>query len=39
MFDWNVSGEVLETFLERYVADPPSFQHPPGEDRSEEYAL
>jgi glycosyltransferase involved in cell wall biosynthesis len=38
-FDWGLSGELLEAVLQRYIADPGSFQHPPGEDRSEEYAL
>ncbi len=38
-FDWDRSGELLEAFLERYLADPSSFQRPPGEDRSEEYVL
>lgn len=38
-FDWDCSGELLEAFLERYLADPEAFQRPPGEDRSEEYRL
>jgi len=38
-FQWTRSAELLETFLERYVADPAYFQRPPGEDRSKEYAL
>jgi glycosyltransferase involved in cell wall biosynthesis len=38
-FNWDRSGEALEAFLDRYLADPASFQRPPGEDRSEEYTL
>ncbi len=38
-FNWDRSGELLEAFLVRYLADPTYFQLPPGEDRSEEYAL
>lgn len=38
-FDWNRSGELLEAFLERYIADPEHFQQPPGENRSAEYSL
>lgn len=38
-FQWPRSAELLEAFLERYIADPASFQRPPGEDRSKEYAL
>lgn len=38
-FDWQRSGELLEAFLERYIADPAHFQRPPGDDRSEEFAL
>jgi glycosyltransferase involved in cell wall biosynthesis len=38
-FDWARSAELLEAFLERYLADPAHFQRPPGEDRSKEYAL
>lgn len=38
-FDWDRSAELLEAFLERYIADPPYYQGPSGEDRSEEYTL
>lgn len=38
-FNWAQSGEMLEAFLERYLAEPAYFQRPPGEDRSREYAL
>ena len=38
-FDWAVSGRLLEDFLESYVADPASYQIPPGEDRSEDFVL
>jgi glycosyltransferase involved in cell wall biosynthesis len=38
-FTWDRSGEQLEEFLERYIADPTSFQGPLGPDRSEEYQL
>jgi glycosyltransferase involved in cell wall biosynthesis len=38
-FDWDRSGELLETFLERYVADPEHYQQAPGEDRSRHYTL
>ena len=38
-YDWECSAELLEAFLERYVADPEAFQQPLGEDRSEEYRL
>jgi glycosyltransferase involved in cell wall biosynthesis len=38
-FDWHRSGELLEAFLEKYLADPAHFQEPPGPDRSSEYAL
>ena len=38
-FDWDRSGALLEEFLQRYIADPEGYQQPPGEDRSEEYAL
>jgi len=38
-FDWERSGEILERFLERYVTEPDRYRAPPGEDRSEEFAL
>ena len=38
-FDWGRSGELLETFLERYIADPEHYQQAPGEDRSKDYTL
>jgi glycosyltransferase involved in cell wall biosynthesis len=38
-FTWERSGEQLEQFLERYIADPTRFQGPLGPDRSEEYQL
>ena len=38
-FDWQRSGELLEGFLEAYIADPARYQRPPGEDRSEQYSL
>ena len=38
-FRWELSSELLEAFLERYLSDPGSFQRPAGEDRSEEYVL
>jgi glycosyltransferase involved in cell wall biosynthesis len=38
-FEWDRSAELLEQFLELYLADPASFQGPPGEDRSKEYTL
>jgi glycosyltransferase involved in cell wall biosynthesis len=38
-FDWQRSGERLEGFLEAYIADPPRYQRPPGEDRSAQYSL
>ena len=38
-FDWERSGELLEAFIERYVADPEYYQQPPGEDRSAEFVL
>ena len=38
-FDWQRSGELLEGFLEQYIADPARYQRPPGEDRSEQYSL
>jgi glycosyltransferase involved in cell wall biosynthesis len=37
--DWDRSGELLEAFLEDYLADPGHYQQPPGDDRSEDYAL
>lgn len=38
-FDWARSGELLEAFIKAYVADPESYQHEPGEDRSAEFTL
>ena len=38
-FDWERTAELLEAFLERYLADPAHYQRPPGEDRSAEYVL
>ena len=38
-FNWERTAELLEGFLERYLADPPRYQRPPGEDRSAEYVL
>jgi glycosyltransferase involved in cell wall biosynthesis len=38
-FDWDRSGELLEAFLERYIADPKAYQQEPGEDRSAEFTL
>ena len=38
-FDWERSGELLEAFLECYVADPKHYQQSPGEDRSKDYTL
>lgn len=38
-FQWDRSGELLETALERYIADPARYQVPAGEDRSADYSL
>lgn len=38
-FDWSRSASELERFLERYLEDPAAYQHPPGDDRSEDYSL
>jgi glycosyltransferase involved in cell wall biosynthesis len=38
-FDWDRSGELLESFVAGYAADPPAYQLPPGEDRSAEFRL
>jgi glycosyltransferase involved in cell wall biosynthesis len=38
-FRWERSGELLEAFLEQYLADPERYQRPPSEDRSEEFRL
>jgi glycosyltransferase involved in cell wall biosynthesis len=38
-FRWERTSELLEAFLERYLADPAAFQKPAGVDRSEEYVL
>ena len=38
-FNWERTSELLEGFLERYLADPHRYQQPPGEDRSAEYVL
>jgi glycosyltransferase involved in cell wall biosynthesis len=38
-FDWEHSGLLLETFLDRYLADPEHYQQSPGEDHSSDYAL
>jgi glycosyltransferase involved in cell wall biosynthesis len=38
-FRWERSGELMEQFLERYLADPAQYQACPGADRSAEYSL
>ncbi|GIU88225.1 MAG: glycosyltransferase family 1 [Acidimicrobiia bacterium] len=35
-FDWDVSAEMLETFFERYLADPDRYRRPPGDEVVEE---
>jgi glycosyltransferase involved in cell wall biosynthesis len=38
-FDWEISGKLLEEFLDEYITDPAAFQKSPGEDHSADFEL